>query len=356
MSKTLGENSDLRIAPPGGQSGHVEQAAYLFAAAGDAGFAHLDSGLTIKGSYAYQGGDFMTIEFSQFGQMSDEHSAGLRANARGAAQDSIFVTEVIVALNVVLNEIVELTNLGLEGFDHFADAITNFEMMCHFGTVGFLGKHVGELSPSADQFGQELRLWLSGRPIGGFDHLAETSEDFGIDGVGLGVFAQTFCEMTHLTGIDHDRLESGLDQFGSESAFVSAGCFQDDLGDIEALQSGQELSVAFSNIGVITLELGWAGGDLEGIFGDVNSDIERFGHGSTPFLPMRAWRRVSPLAQAAVRVNPTATTRTKLRVGLDDPVTIGLTSSVAGSARCAPLCPGLRFARLADNNVIYGIF
>lgn len=352
MSKTFGENSDLRIKTLGCQGGHVEQGAYLLAAAENARSTSVLAGLAIERGYPNQGGDLMAIELTQFGQMSQEHGAGLGADPWGAAQDGVFVTEVIVALNVVLDEIVELANLGFQSFDYPFDATADLSVVGHFGAVGFLGEHVGHLSTSADQFGQKLRLGLSGRPIGGFDHLAENGEDLGIDGVGLGVFPQTFCEVTHLAGIDHDRLESGLDQFGSKSAFVSAGCFQDDLSDIEALQRVEELSVALGSIGVITLELGWTRCDLERIFSDVNSDIERCGHGSTPFLPMRASLSAS---QAAVRVNPIATTRTMLSGGLFDLDTIGLTSSVAGSARCAPLCWGLRYARLPDNNIVYGI-
>ncbi len=352
MSKTVGEHSNVWIAAFGGQGSHVEQAPDLLAATENAGSTSVFAGLAIERGYPNQSGDLMAIELTQFGQMSQQHGAGLRANPRSAAQDGVFVTEVIVGLDVVLDDIVELANLGFQGFDYSFDATADFSMVYHFGTVGFLGEHVGELSASANQFGQSLRLWLSGRSIRGFDQVPKKSEDIGIDGVGLGVFAETFCEMTDLAGIDHDRLESGLDQFSSESAFVSAGCFQDDLSDIESLESGEELSVTLGSIGVITVELGWVGGDLERILSDINSDIQWCGHGSTPFLPMRASLSA---AQAAVRVNPIATTRTMLRGGLDDPVTIGLTPSVADSARCAPLSWGLHCARLADNYIIYGI-
>lgn len=352
MSKTFGEFSDLGIAALGRQGRHVEQAPDLFAAAEDTRSTSLFAGLAIKRSYANQSSDLVTIELTQLGQMSQQHSAGLRADARGTAQDGVFVTEVIVGLNVILDEIVELANLGLECFDHLGNAITDFCMMSHFGTVGFLGEHIDHLPTPADQFSQNLRLRLSGRSIGRFDHLAEKSEDIGINAVGLGVFPQTFCEVAYLAGIDHNGLESGLDQFSCDGTFVSAGCFQDNLGDLESLQGSEELSVTFGSVAVNTLELSWTGGDLERILGDVNSDIEWCGHGFIPSLQMRASLSA---AQVAVRVNPIAAARTTLSDGLIDQGTIGLTPSVAGSVRSAPLCPGLRFARLADDNIVYGI-
>lgn len=342
MSKAFGEISNLRIAAFGGQRGHVKQAAYLLATAENARATSLVAGLAIKGSQANQGGDLMAIELSQFGHLSHKHGAGLRADARGALQDGVFVTEIIVGLNVLLDEFVELANLCFQCFAHSSDATADLGVMRHFGAVGFLGEHVNQLPAPADQFGQNLRLGLFRRSIRGFDHLAEHSEDVGIDGVGLSVFPQALCKMTDLAWIDHDGLEPRLNQFRGNTAFVSAGCFQDDLGDIEALQSGEELSVSLGSIGVITLELGWAGGDLERIFSDVNSDIQWCGHGNTPFLPMRASLSAS---QAAVRVNPIAATRTMLSDGLFDLDTIGLTSLVADSAR---------YARLAGNHIVYG--
>ena len=103
----------LWIPSASGQGGHVQHAAYFFSAAGDVGAAVQFTRLSVVGSQADQGGDLMAIELAQFGQMRQEHSAGLRADARGAAQDGFFVAEVIVGLDVVLDEIESQDDLVL---------------------------------------------------------------------------------------------------------------------------------------------------------------------------------------------------------------------------------------------------
>lgn len=87
----------------------------------------------------------------------------------------------------------------------------------------------------------------------------------------------------------------------------------------------------------------WAGGNMEGVFGDVDTDIDLSQHGFFPYLQMRA--RSSPAAQTAVRASPIATARFTLCGGLKDLNTIELSSPAGGGSA--------RYARLATTSFTY---
>jgi hypothetical protein len=340
--------ADFRVIVSSGEGGHVEQAADFFSAAGDMGGAGLFSRLAIKGSDARQGGDLMAIEMAQFGQVRQEHGAGLRTDAGRTSEQSIFVLQIIVGLDVVLDEFVEFADLEFEGFDHFADAFTDFNMVDHRGAIGFLGEQVGELSSTGDQFGEGLGLGVRGRFRGRLNHFAEVGQNVGIDGVGLGKGAEATGEVADLARIGDDNVVAGLEEFGGKGLFVAAGGFEDDLGDGEVFQGEDEVAMALTGVEIVALELGGPRGDLKRGFGDVDAEEKRGRHGVLPFLPMRAWPSEGGLAQAAVRVRSTGAARTMLRDGLEDRDTIGLTPpSASHSARGAAPGLGLRFARLA---------
>ena len=338
---------DFGIPLTSGQGGHVEQAANLFSAAGDMSSTILFTRLAVVGGQADQGGDLVTIESAQFGQMRQEHGASLRADAGRAFEQSIFVLQVIVGLDVVINEFIEFSDLVFERFDHFSNAFADFDMVNHGGTVGFLGEQGMELPTSRDQFGEGRDLGCFRRSGLGFDDFAELGDDLGIEGIGLGAFAEASGEVAHLSRIGDDDVVAGLEQFEGERFFVTAGGFEDDLGNVEVAQPVNEFPMALSSVEIAAVEKYGAGCDLKRFFGDVDADEECSGHGVLPFLPMRAWRRRGPLAQAAVRVRSIATARTTLCDGLGDQVTTGLTPPLAAASA--------RYARLTGSqNCIYG--
>jgi len=269
--------------------------------------------------------------------------------------NNLFPT-IVIGLDVLLDEFVELLDLSFEGLDHFPDAFLDFEVASHWSTVGFLGEHIDELSTSGDQFGEGFDFGRFRRPRGWLDHFAKLGQQIGVDGIGFSELSQTAGEITDLPGIDHHGIVTGLDQFGGEGAFITSGGFEDELGDGEFLQIVEEFLMPRAGVGVVGFDSCGPGGDLERIFGDINSNVESFvRHGKVPFLQMRANRTYWPASLSAVRVCPMGTTRTTLRDGLGDQGTIGLTPSGAADSACfAPLCAGLRCARLADGNLTHG--
>ncbi len=331
-----------------GEGRHVEGASDLLSAAPDVGLAVPFSTGSIPGSQPDQGRDFLAVEFSQFGQIPDEHGTGLRADPRSALDDAVFVFEIIFGVNLVPDELVDFEDLEIEGFDHFSDALFDLGMADRGHSIGLLCTQIIELSAASDQFGQFVSLRCGVRLGHGFDQLCELGQDLGIDGIGLGPLSHAPGKITHLAGIDYDHGHTGTEQLGREGAFIAAGGLQDNRGDGMAAEGLTQLPVSLGGVGQIEFEDLGAGGHTEGVLGDIDSDIDGLRHGTFPFLRMRTRRTSGPAVQTAVRAIPTGATRFPLRDGLGDLGTIELSSPAGvGSARCAPLGAGLRSARLA---------
>ena len=325
---------------------HVKPASDFLSAAPDMGLAVPLSAGAIPGDQSGQSRDFLAVELPQFGQIADQHGAGLRSDAGGTLDDAVSVFEVLVRIDLVPDKLINFQDLEVEGFDHFPDTLFDFRVADHGHSIGLLGAQIVELPSSSDQLGQFAGLRGGMRFGHGFDHFCESGQEPGINGIGLGMLADAFGKITHLTRIDNNHVHPGTEQLRGKRAFVTPGGFQDDQVDGMRLEGLAELAVSFRGVGQIQFEDRGAGRDTECVFGDIDSDIDRLRHGTFPFLRMRTRRASGSAAvQTAVRAIPTRATRFPLRVGLVGPVTIEL-SSPAGvvSARCAPLGAGLRSA------------
>lgn len=341
------EMTNDRVAASCRQSGHIEGGANLFSATGDVGGTGLFSGFTVIGSQAGQGGDLVAVEPAQFGQVREEHGAGLGPDAGDALQEAVFVLEVFVGLDMVADEVVEFADLVIESFDHFADALTDLGMMDHLRTIDFLGMQIGELFSSGDQLGEGFGWGVFRRPGYRVNHFAKAGQEVGVDGIGFGNRTEALGEFADLSGIGDNDVVSGLHEFGGEGFFVAAGGLHDDLCDGEALEGVEEVAAALLGMEPGAVQMGRAGSDLKRVLGDVYADEKGLRHGTHPFLPMRARRWNVRPAQAAVRTSSsTGAARTTLRDGLGDPGTTGLTSPWAAASA--------RYARLVSRPLSYG--
>lgn len=350
--EALREMTNHRITATGRQSRHIEQTADLLSAASDMGRPNLLAATLVERGQAHQGRNLMAVELTQFGQVGQQHGAGMGAHPRQAAQDTVLVSEVIVGLDVLLDEFVQPADLVFEGLDHFTNTFADLEVAAHGGTVDFLGEQRGELSTTSNQFSESVDIGVGGRFGGRFDHLTEVGDHVGIDRVGFGQASHATGEVADLAGIGNDHRLAGLDEFSGEGSFITtAGLHHKEL-DVLVAQVPEQLLMALTSVRIGALDLGGSRGDHKGLFGDIDTEDKCWRHGVLPFLPMRASQWA---AQAAVRVRSIGATRTMLGDGLSDHDTTGLTSPFADdSARCAMLRQGLRYARLAVSKKSYG--
>ncbi len=291
----------------------------------------------------------LAIELAKFGQMRQKNRASAGTNTWGAAEDFILFTEVVVGSDVFFDNPVEFGNLIVEGFNHLANAFTNPGMKRELTSVGFLNTQVNELSAATYQIGQFACFGAGGQFWLWLNDLGETRKDCCIDGVGLGKFTYTSCEVTDLPRGGNYNLEVCLKQFGNNGTFVSSGCFENYKRDSERLKGFDELFCARGIVGQRYVDRGGTRGDVECVFGNVDADEKWFCHGLLPILQMRTRRPCGLSAvPAAVRVSSIAATRIMLYNGLMDQGRSDLSSPASfGSAR---------YARLTERRIYYRTF
>ena len=337
LFETFGELTYRRVYSAGIEGGHVEGSTYVFSASCDVHLAIMFSGGAVPGRYADKCGDLLPIDTAEFGESGDEHCAGVWAYAGGTLDDAVFVGEVVIGFDIVSNEFVDLFDLEVEGPDHFSDALFDLGVVNHLHTIGLLGVEIVELATPSDQLGQFGGL---GRCVcfgAGFDDLCELREDVCVDGIGLCVLAHSFCEVSDLPWIYDDDGQGCGEQFCGERTFVSAGGFDDDQGGVVLAEQATEFAMIRGCVGHVFGDELRRSGDTEGVFCDVDSYIDLFGHGKLPYLQMRTRRACGrATVQTAVRADAMTTTRFPLGDGLLDQGTIELSPPAGvGSLRCA---------------------
>lgn len=202
------------------------------------------------------------------------------------------------------------------------------------------------ITTSSDEFGQFIRLGCSVGFRGGFNDLSECGQYLRIDGVGLCPLPHSLGKVAHLSRIDYYDRQRGVEQFGSDRTFIAASCFKHNQCYGVLFEDLAKPAVAIPCIGQTDFDEVWAGCDMEGVFCDIDTDINWFGHGCIPFLQIRTRRTCgSGAVQTAVRASPTVAARFPLRGGLEDLDTIELSSP---SGACSA-----RYARLASTSFTY---
>jgi hypothetical protein len=345
LLKPVSKCANHGIEATGCKRGHIQHTSDIFSAAPNMRFAVRFSGRPVPWSQAGQGGDFLPVELAKLRQICNEHCRGLRPYTRCALEDTVFAFEIVISVDILSDEPVDFIDLKIQSFHHFLNTFFNLRVMNHKQTVGFLCSKVIELASSSDKFGQLNGLRLRVRFRRRFDNLCEFRQHLRIDRVGLCPLAYSFGKVANLSRIDHYNRQRSIEQFGCERPFITTGRFEDDERNCLVLELSADLVMAMGCVRQAGFDEVGAGGDVKGVFGDVDTDINRFRHGFVPYLQMRA--RGFPAAQTAVRACPTGATRIPLCDGLEDPDTIDL-SSLAGFG-------SVRYAHLAKPSFTYEI-
>lgn len=250
----------------------MQGTANVFSAAADVGLPGVTPGAKIVRGNADQGGDLLTVEPAELRQLGQENSAGLRAYAVEALQDSVLPAEVVIELDMLLYDFVEFSDLAVEGSEHLLDAFANPGMSDCLAAIEFLGTQVNELAAATDEIGQFVGFRAERRFGLGLNDLSEAGKHACIDGVGLGEFTDSACEITDLAWRGYNDLEVGLQQAGDDGPFVSAGCFKDDQGDAMRLEGLDEFVDAWRRVGHRYVDGSRTRGDVKCVFGNVDAD------------------------------------------------------------------------------------
>src|SRR4030042_338609 len=197
------------------QSGHIQGTTNCFSPTPDVGLPGVTPGAEIIRGNTDQGSNLLTVELAEFRQLGQQNSAGLRADAFNTLQDFVFLAEVVIELDMLLNDFVEFGDLAVEGSEHFLDAFSNPGMSNCLASIEFLGAQVNELAAATDKIGQFVGFGADWRFRLRLKDLSKAGKHAGIDGVGLGEFADSTCEITDLAWRGDNDLEGGLQEDGA---------------------------------------------------------------------------------------------------------------------------------------------
>ncbi len=322
--ESFGEFFQGGIEAFGGEGGHVEGVADVGSPTPNGAFAPHSSAIVVEGGQAREGGDFLSVELSEFGEIGHEGGGRGLAHAGNAGEEFGFGVPIVVGFEQLEDSLFDGVDFLVQEVDDFSHAPRDQLSGIRFEAIGFGGSQGDELSSAGDEllqfglfFGQ-----LIDQP--GLDLLSEAGDDGGVEAIGFCQDAESAGEVADLPGIDDGHVMAGLGEFGHELALVSAGGFDHDQAGLGRGELLHELGKSLGS--VVALPRAFLGQDMhvEGGLGDIDSDkMREVGmHVTIPVLQMRA--RLLPgrarTALAAVRAKFTNPATILLCDGLGRPI------------------------------------
>jgi hypothetical protein len=176
----------------------------------------------------------------------------------------------------------EQADLAVDSAEVFFDALAGLLFVRHVEPVGFHRPHLDELLATVEEIAEEPDFLIGEGLNGQGDGLAESSQDRGVDGVGLGELPGGPSKVAGAFGLDDGDLEAGFFEGEGNGEFKSAGGFENDSdrgGSVgqgpknidESLVSGRGVVDSFGS-------LEGEDADVEGGAGYVDADAKN-GHG-----------------------------------------------------------------------------
>lgn len=210
-----------------GECGHVERATKCFASAADAAFTFGMPAIVVEGGDTDQGGDLLTIEFSQFRQFGDDGGSGDSADAGDSFEEFEAILPLVVGEDELEDGLVEPLDIFAKCVEGPLQALSDGFVEIAGETVGFRSVELHELSSAGDEL-VEFGLFLMGLDEWTRLHVqCETGNDLGVNAIGFGKDAESFGEVTDLARVDDRDGVSCGGEFGHERLLVLSGGFED---------------------------------------------------------------------------------------------------------------------------------
>lgn len=328
--EALCESCDDGVPGSGCQGRHVEDVSDGSPATTNGAGAVEFAAVAVVGRQASQGADLFTIERPQLRKFCEESDGGDVPDTGRAAEQLDFFLRIIVGLKEFGDFLFNSLDLCIEHVDDLLNTLTNRGHRAGFTAVGFRCAKLDKLPAPTNQllqFGLILRQF---RGCAGLHMLAKSSDDLGINAIGLGQDAEGLREVPNLSRVDDGHEVAGIEEFGDEAAVVTSSRFNHDQTSPRLRQLTVKLLQAGS---IVANREGFTVGQdagFERALGNINSDErrDRSFHEFVPVLQMRTLRGRRPAkVPAAVRARTRKPATILLCGGLGRP---GHFRSVAG--------------------------
>ena len=260
----------------GGDGSLVESNADFATATADR--ADVADGAAVVGvrSQADQSSDGLSAALAEFGQVNQEGSRNLRADANDGLENVVLGLEGFGVGNDAIHAVFEVLDLSFEEGHGFVDVLEDFwrRTLGGVAVIFFGSEHADELAPAVAEIAEFQDFLRRKRTNGGSDDFAEMGEDAGVDGVGFGELTGALGEVADLTGVDNDRRQVGGEQGADGGFLIRAGGLEDDSLGREGSDPGNELFNAGGRVGESFAQVSGSDMSVEKIFADVDADVE----------------------------------------------------------------------------------
>ena len=243
-AQTAVETLERRVVLDGDEARHVERRPDFDAAALDHTLAAISAAVPVHRRDAGQGGDLVTVDLAELGQLGDQGAGDDIADARNALQQILLSAPDGAGFDQFVDGFVDARPLGFEPFEHGPErALRN--AVVGSGQTLLLGiDYDDELAPTRQQFGEPDREVIGQCPRRRAHGLGEVGEHRGVDRIGLGQPADGAGELAHLTRIDDGHRQTGFDERGGNHALITAARLEH-AGRRQRLQALDQYAQAF---------------------------------------------------------------------------------------------------------------
>ena len=271
ITQSFVERADDRITSAGNQGSHVKCGPYGGSTSPDRATASEGTTVAIQWGDANQGGNLLTVEFSEFGQLRQQGTANDGADSRYRLEQVLVLTPD----RTLTDSLIEVMVGSFEFFFQPADVNLDASSQSFGGTgeaVCFGHDHLGDLSPTSNQctqfqgdlIGQGTNRW----PYG----LGETGKDPSIDAIGLGQLPSGFGEISDLSRVDYDHRKLRTGQSPHDLPFKTAGGFHNDQRGTDLCEPFDQ---RFNSCSIVRHALSFirrSDCHIQACFGDVNTN------------------------------------------------------------------------------------
>ena len=289
---------EARVAPAGDQGGHVEFTSQQGAPSTDETFAFVTAAVARIGGDTCQGGSGGAVQTAQLGHFGQERMGHGRPHPGFGQELVAFEAQGLGGIDELIDECFDVLDLPIELPQQFALALEQDLERQATRLVGEALAGVQELIAAPGELAQVTLLSQGAIHGSGVGLGSETGQHVGVDGVGFGPLAQAADEVPHPGGIDNTQEPALVEEEFNQGLFEAPGGFAHQMERrLEGLEQALQALEARGGIGQRAGQLG-VDVELEGVFGDIDSDVDR---GRVHAHPCNA-SRSERTAQSTVRV------------------------------------------------------
>src|SRR5215213_8421222 len=268
------ELTNGRIETGSHQSTHVQSRPHPRSSAPHRPTAAQSAGVAVQGSHADQGGQALSVECAQLGQLGQQRPRQYRTHPRHAPEQGFVLTPCSAPLDRLVQIAFDALKFPLQPPHVCLDALLHGFARRGAEAVSFGGEHAHDLAPAGQYLAESANLLVwEGFRLGAY-RLAKAGEYLGVESIGFSELSRRTGEVVaYLARINHhDWQLRGREGGGHESLEAAAG-FQNYEGRTRLLEARDEGSDACLLIGNAEVLLHRAQEDVQAPFGDIHPRV-----------------------------------------------------------------------------------